>query len=61
MKNFLLCRRTFIATMGVVACLGLGFGLKDAKVADAIAAISVGLAAANAYEGGKKNGTDKAG
>lgn len=59
MRNLLFCRRTFIAAIGIAGCLALGFGLKDAKVADAIAAISVGIAAANAYEGGKKTGADK--
>jgi hypothetical protein len=53
MKNFMLCRRTFIATFAVASLLVLGW-VKGEDVAMGIATVAVGLAGANAYEGTEK-------
>ncbi len=53
MKNFLVCRRTYIATLAISALLALGCS-RNMDVSYAIAAVAVGLAASNAYEGAKK-------
>lgn len=47
MKWFWQCRRTFIAVLSIGCCTALGF-LNHMDVTNAIAAIAVGLAAANA-------------
>lgn len=49
MKSIWTCRRTWIATLGVIVLGALGWHGVD--VAGAIAAISMGVAAANAAEG----------
>lgn len=48
LKKHLYCRRTFIAlvAMGVLTFLGY----RGAEVAEAIAAVAIGLAASNAYQ-----------
>lgn len=52
-RTILLCRRTLIA-IGSITCLTV-IGLKrDKDVAEAIAAVSIGLAAANSYERSSK-------
>lgn len=52
MKNFLVCRRTYIATLAIVALTSIGLYTKDpAAVSIAIGSVAIGLAAANAYEG----------
>lgn len=64
MNKLLACRRTFIATLGMAACLALGLA-HHFDTSNAIAAIAMGLAAANAGQAamGKKgdgNGTPTA-
>lgn len=44
------CRRTFIATLGMLACVALGL-VNHTDVTGSIASIAIGLAAANAGEG----------
>lgn len=51
MKNLLYCRRMFICMFGILV-LGV-LGARGMEVAPYIAAISVGLAGANAYEKAK--------
>lgn len=50
MKNFLFCRRTFIATFAVGGVIAIGCYTKDVKACWALAAISTSLSAANSYE-----------
>lgn len=51
MKNLLYCRRTYIATLSILALAGLSaYGGFDPSMA--IASIAVGLAGANAFEKG---------
>ena len=53
MKMFLNCRRTYIATLAILALTLLGlFG--GASVASSIASISIALGAANAWQGKKE-------
>jgi hypothetical protein len=54
MKNFLLCRRTFISTLALASLTALGC-YKGMDVTMAVASVAVGLAAANAYEGSNKS------
>lgn len=53
MKNFLhtilLCRRTIIA-VGAISCLTVLGIQREHDVSEAIAAVAIGLAAANSYE-----------
>lgn len=56
MKYIMLCRRTFMATLGMVILAGLG-AYKGMDVAPSIAAIAMGLAAANSYEKSNKSKT----
>lgn len=56
MKNFLICRRTFIATIATVGVIVVGVYTKDVKSVWALATISTSLSAANSYEGSKKKG-----
>ncbi len=51
MKNLLYCRRMFICMLGILVLGGLG--ARGMDVAPYIAAISIGLASANAYEKSK--------
>ncbi len=50
MKNFLYCRRTFLATIAIVALTGLGY-TKGMDVSMSIAAIVASVAGANAWQG----------
>jgi len=50
MKLLWSCRRTYLATLAILCLAGLGFYLKDASVASALATIAIGVAASNAYE-----------
>ena len=54
MKRIWTCRRTYVATLAILALLGLGIYLKDASVASPISVVAIGLAASNSYQG-KKN------
>lgn len=49
MRNFTICRRTFICTIGIIVLGVLGY-LKGMDVAGPIAFIAIGIAGANAYE-----------
>ena len=51
MKNLLYCRRMFVSMFAILVLGALG--ARGADVAPYIAAISVGLAGANAYEKAK--------
>lgn len=55
------CRRTFIATLSIGVCAALGF-VNGTDVTGSIAAIAMGLAAANAGEAAyaKTKGPDNA-
>ena len=58
MKNILVCRRTFIATLAILT-LGVINLYHGTDVALAISSVAIGLAGANAFEGSAKakNGT----
>lgn len=49
MKNFLYCRRTFVAITAILALFCLGY-FKGTDVAMSIASIAIGIAGANSYE-----------
>lgn len=53
MKNFMLCRRTYICTLALGGLLALGVW-KNQDVSMAMATVAMGLAGANAYEGSEK-------
>lgn len=53
--KILLCRRSVIALVAIVACAALGAHLGE-DTSGAIAAIAIGIAGANAYQGSKKQG-----
>lgn len=53
MKHIYQCRRTFVAISGLIGLTFLGY-TKDIDVATSMAAIAIGLAGANSYEGSKK-------
>jgi hypothetical protein len=53
MKNVLLCRRTFIAVLGIISTLALGL-INQLDVSLAIAGMVTSICAANAYEGAAK-------
>lgn len=55
MRNFLFCRRTFIATLAIGAMTVIGCYVGDVDACYAIASVAVSLAAANAYEGASKS------
>ena len=58
-KNVLLCRRTYIATLAIVALTALGL-YNHLDVALSIAGVAVGLAGSNAAEAAMKaRGTGK--
>ena len=57
MKNLTMCRRTFIAFTGILACVALGIFTHSADASTAIALITASLAGANAYEGAAKSKT----
>ena len=52
-NRILLCRRSVIALVAIVACGALGAHLGE-DTSGAIAAIAIGIAGANAYQGSKK-------
>lgn len=53
MKTLFYCRRTFVAALSIAALTAIGI-LKGIDVSLAIATVSIGLAAANSYEGSTK-------
>lgn len=57
MKKIFTCRRTVVALFSVVCLTFLGY-TKAVDVAASIAAIAMGLSAANSFEGSKKKGKD---
>lgn len=54
MKRVWSCRRTFLATIGIMALTLLGYKMDSTDVALAIAGIVGGVAAANGWEAVKK-------
>jgi hypothetical protein len=54
MKNFMLCRRTFIATLSIICLTAIGI-VNHMDVSMALASVAIGLAAANAHERASKS------
>jgi hypothetical protein len=58
MKNFMLCRRTYITTLGIVAATILGL-VNQVDVTMALAGMVGALCAANSYEASSRAKQDR--
>lgn len=54
MRNFMICRRTFICTLAILCLTSIGL-YKGVDVSMALASVAIGLAGANAYERSNSN------
>lgn len=57
MRNFMICRRTFLATLGILCLTGLG-AYKGMDVSLSVAGIVAAVAGANSYEKSKTANSD---